>query len=783
MEANPVIIGMDFGTTNSGMAHYDGARLRLIPFGSSESEWAINRTALYLTNDQSVYIGRAAIDQYMAHNIGRPSKIERSLIGYVDLVLPDMPIIHEEVYAERDVLAPGRLFISFKTMLSSAAYRGTVVGGFFYGLEDIVAVYLHVAKLRAERFLGQEVTGVVLGRPVHFSLNPSDDKLAQARLIEAAFRAGYQEVYLEYEPVAAALQYATTAEGPQRVLIFDFGGGTLDVTVVELGGGRRAVLGTGGIPIAGDVFDQRIVRAKMAQRFGEGGSYGPPTRKRAVPAWIYDSLSSWQTLFALQAPKQLALLREIAAGADKREPLEALAQLVANNYGLTMFDAVERAKRALSDAPEAAIEFSGPGLSTHVPIARREFELLIGQELRAVDGLLDEVLRDAGMRADQIDAVVRTGGSAQIPVVIELLARRFGAEKVRAIDAFSSVTAGLGVLAQRVAAGAADVPPVHRPAPGPRDSGNPAAIDPAFLRRWIGAQERARAASDEAASAGSSRRLLVGLGAESRFAIAPEEAPFPEPGEAMRLRPNQALLAAPDSRILVATSSYRLVLTTARRLQVLAETGIRLAELERFEPAERITAIGAWPDDAQLLAIVAAGGAIRLLDRAKVADSLDRALPFRLEQPPAGPPVALLGVRTNQEAALITAAGRAARVRLSYAALPGFQGIKCDKGDAVVAALPVRPNDTLLLLSGDGAYARVAAESIPLALTGGTRGKAVAGRMSVQVALADDGAEHTLLTTCGLRRANLAALTPAGGKRKAATIAPLEAGETIVAAL
>ena len=547
----PVIIGMDFGTTNSGMAHYDGKELRLIPFGATEGEWAINRTALYLTNDQSVSIGRAAIDQYMAHNLGRPSKIERSLIGYVDLVLPDMPLIHEEVYAERDVLAPGRLFISFKTMLASAAYRGTLVGGFFYGLEDIVAVYLRVAKLRAERFLGQEVTGVVLGRPVHFSLNENEDKLAQGRLIEAAFRAGYAEVYLEYEPVAAALQYATTVNRPQRVLIFDFGGGTLDVTAVQIGGGRRHVLSTGGIPIAGDVFDQRIVRAKMAQRFGEGGSYGSPGRKRAVPAWIYDSLASWQTLFALQSSKQLTLLREIAAGADKREPLEALVQLVTNNYGLTMFDAVEQAKRALSDNVESAIAFSGPGHATNVPITRREFELLIGQELRAVDGLLDDVLRDAGLRPDAVDAVVRTGGSAQIPVVIGLLARKFGAEKVRAIDAFSSVTAGLGVLAQRVAAGDADVPQAHRPAPAPQGSGNPAAIDPAFLRRWISAQERAGVEASASSAAGTSRKLLVALGAESRFVLAPEGtatlfhqhdegedgAPAPQPGAARRARP------------------------------------------------------------------------------------------------------------------------------------------------------------------------------------------------------------------------------------------------------
>jgi len=143
--------------------------------------------------------------------------------------------------------------------------------------------------------------------------------------------------------------------------------------------------------------------------------------------------------------------------------------------------------------------------------------------------------------------------------------------------------------------------------------------------------------------------------------------------------------------------------------------------------------------------------------------------------------VALLSVRANQEAVLLTGAGRATRVRLSYAALPGLQALKRDKDDAVVAALPVLPADELLLLDAAGAYQRVAAESIPLALMGGTRGKAVASRLAVQAALVNDGGARTLLTTHGLRHVQLAALGPAGTKRKAATIAALDTGEAIVA--
>jgi hypothetical chaperone protein len=280
-----VIIGVDFGTTNSGIAVYDGQRLRLIPLGNASSGATIARTALYLTNDRQVYIGRHAIDTYYEQNLNRPVRIEKVCVGEIELTFAELPTHRRFVYLDKDVLAPGRLFLSFKTALSSLNYLGTVVGSHFYFLEDIIALYLYIARQRAENALGAPISRIVLGRPVRYTRDPEGDRLAQERFLKAAFRAGYDEVYLQYEPVAAAYHYESTIQGEQNVLIFDFGGGTLDISILRVGNPHtRAVLANGGLPIAGDVFDQKLVRARLPPHFGEGSAYGEGGKLLPVPS-------------------------------------------------------------------------------------------------------------------------------------------------------------------------------------------------------------------------------------------------------------------------------------------------------------------------------------------------------------------------------------------------------------------------------------------------------------------------------------------------------------------
>ncbi|RIK37642.1 MAG: molecular chaperone, partial [Chloroflexi bacterium] len=443
-----MIAGMDFGTTHSGMALFDGQQLRAIPLNPLDPGDRVTPTVLYITNDQQITFGRSAINAYFDQNLGRPSKLEKVWVGEITQTFAELPTFVRDVYIWVDVLSPGRLFVSFKTDLSDASYAGTAIGRFFYSLEDIAAAYLYIAKCRAERALGHELNAIVLGRPVRFNENPEADALAQARLLDAALQAGYKQVYFEYEPIAAAHYYEISMTRPQNVLVFDFGGGTLDITVMRLGDPRqRQVLATGGVPIAGDHFDRKIVRAKIPRLFGEGSLYRSLDKKLPLPVWIYDAFNDWRTLLTLQQPDQMQTLRTITPTAEKRRDLEALAKLVTSNYALKLFEVVEQVKRRLSERDEAVIRLQGDGFIIREPITRTEFEQLIRPEHNIIERHLNETLQSSGLRTEQIDVVIRTGGSSQIPLFQRMLAQKFGAEKVQAIDTFGSVTAGLGIIA------------------------------------------------------------------------------------------------------------------------------------------------------------------------------------------------------------------------------------------------------------------------------------------------------------------------------------------------
>ena len=180
-------IGMDFGTTNSGIAHYDGDQLRLLPLDPAAPNPAVARTALYLTHDRQLHFGQSAITNYYEQNLNRPVQLERVHVGEIELTFAELPTFHRDVYIERDVFSPGRLFLSFKSSLPSQGYLGTAVGEDYYLLEDIIALYLYSARRRAEQALDAELTEVVLGRPVRYSDDPEQDALAQARMLQAAF--------------------------------------------------------------------------------------------------------------------------------------------------------------------------------------------------------------------------------------------------------------------------------------------------------------------------------------------------------------------------------------------------------------------------------------------------------------------------------------------------------------------------------------------------------------------------------------------------------------------
>lgn len=711
---------MDFGTTNSGMAVYDGAVVNVLPLDPSNANPRILRTALYVTNEQALHIGRTAVDRYYEQNIGRIVKTRKVWIGEIEVYAEDMYYV-TDAYAWIDVSEPGRLLLSIKSRLREEDHPGAVIGQHYYSLEDLIALYLTTTRIRAEQYLGQELKEVVLGRPVHFSTDDEHDRLAQGRLLQAAFRAGYEKVYFQLEPVAAALSYERTISQPQNVLVFDFGGGTLDITVMRLGDtAERQVLSIGGLSVAGDVFDRKLTRAKLPSHFGEGSLYGPRHKAKPVPRWIYDDFSNWQTFIELQSQENRRILDEIARTAQRRYQIEDLISLVTSNYGLQMFDQVELAKRTLSEKHGAEIRLDGPDFKVREFVTRIELERIIQTEIQAVETELLRTLLASGLTAQDINAVVRTGGSAQIPAFYDLLCRYFGAEKVQSVDTFSSVTSGLGIYAHQIETGAVEAR-AYTPADvikPPQARGSRPQIAPVNLELM-----QKRILIDEGAIEPpiESEQVLVLLG-EGRSLQAsvvrrePIEASTPHVALSFEAVINQAMVAGLDEQLLLITSRYRFLLVTPRQLLDLQEIGMQLDDLHRLDREEVFCAVSSWSRTRKMerLLIVTTRGFARAYPLQILRESIEAPVPLRLDDPLPGLPVSLFGVRNDDQFLIMTRAARGARWLVRSLDSRGTQVVNCGKDDQVAVALAAKHGDEVVLITEDGYGRCLLAEWLPI---------------------------------------------------------------------
>ncbi|GIV97838.1 MAG: hsp70 family protein [Herpetosiphonaceae bacterium] len=446
-------VGLDFGTTNSTAAVYDGAEVRFIPLDPAAANPAVMRSALFIGRDGELLTGKAAIDHYTASNVGRELVYERRYIGETELTLADIGTIVQSLFAVVDANAPERLFQSLKTVLRDPSYTSTDVYGTRWSIEQLVAALLSEIKHRIEDYIGEPITSVTIGRPVHYASTPQGDALALERMRRACELAGLPQVTFLEEPVAAAYAYAKEIDALRHILVFDFGGGTLDVTVMALDQhGRRQVLATGGVPVGGDVLDSRIVMGALLPYFGAGAVLGP--RKLPLPAFLLDGLESWQSILELHTPRTLGIIEEAIATSNKPQELKALRSLIRENYGLLLYAEVEQAKCRVSTMPQTEIKMDAGEIHFCHTLTRIEFERLIGPETRAIAGCVDDVLDAACLWPDQIDVVLRTGGSSRIPRFVRLLCDRFGSDKLREQDPFTSVGAGLAVAAWERAQGA-----------------------------------------------------------------------------------------------------------------------------------------------------------------------------------------------------------------------------------------------------------------------------------------------------------------------------------------
>lgn len=425
-------IGIDFGTTNSSIAFADSSdevQLAQFPFLGGLTD--AYRSLLYL-------------QQVKENGV----KILKSWTGPEGI----------EQYLAADV--KGRLIQSLKSFLSSRSLQSTEVFGRRLTLEDLIARILRDLRKNAEHQFGISIRSAVVGRPVHFvgAENEEGDTYAESRLRSAFESAGYEFVEFEMEPVAAAHYYESTLDHDELILIGDFGGGTSDFSLVHVGptvrrnnvSGSGSIVGNAGVGIAGDAFDAKLIRHLVSPALGAGSQLRSLGKILTVPNWVYIKLERWHHLSLLRGREVLEMLRGVHAQSLEPEKIGALIHFIKEDLGFQLHRAVQKVKSDLSNAHRAKFQFSDGFVDLQATVERASFEEWISEELGQIARCVDSLLTSSSVLPKDVDMVFLTGGSSFVPAVRKLFETRFGRERIRGGNEFTSVARGLALKAREV---------------------------------------------------------------------------------------------------------------------------------------------------------------------------------------------------------------------------------------------------------------------------------------------------------------------------------------------
>lgn len=371
------ILGIDLGTTNSAMAIVEGGESKILEnsegYRTTPSIVAISKTGERL-------VGLLAKRQSVANPKNTIFSVKR-LIGRK---FTDSEVKHDKEW------------FSFDMQASSAGGVEVKMGEKWYKPEEISAMILAKLKADAEAKIGEKIEEAVITVPAYF-----DDSQRQATK-NAGEIAGLKVRRIINEPTAAALAYGLNRKKNERIIVYDFGGGTFDISILEIGDDVVEVKGTGGdTHLGGDDFDKRIIEYLVSEYKKQEGI----------------DLS--------------------------RDPL-ALQRLK---------EAAERAKHELSTAFDAEINLpyitsdaSGPKHFL-MKITRAKLEELVGDYIKKSIELVKKTLEDAKLKTNDINEIVLVGGQTRMPAIQEAVKNFFGKEPHKGINPDEVVAVGAAVQA------------------------------------------------------------------------------------------------------------------------------------------------------------------------------------------------------------------------------------------------------------------------------------------------------------------------------------------------
>ncbi|KQW82411.1 Hsp70 family protein [Brevundimonas sp. Root1279] len=417
-------VGIDFGTTNT-----------VVAIAGSDGEAMVLR---FEAPSGEVTAFRSTLSFQMRHGAGdrTPQRIVEAGPWAIDAYVEDA---HDT-----------RFIQSFKTFAASAAFTETVIDNRRYKFEDLLGAFLLRVRAHGGETMAALPARVIVGRPVTFAGGAPDEQLALDRYQAAFARLGFSDIRYAYEPVGAAFFFARTLEADATVLVADFGGGTSDFSVIRFersaDGLKSTALSRSGVGVAGDAFDYRIIDQLVSPQLGKGGRYRTFDKTLPIPQRYYAAFARWDQLALLRASKDMRDIRALARTAEEPDKLDRLVEILDDNHGYALYQAVSALKLDLSEHEVADFAFVAGSIRIEKTVTRQEFEGWIAPELAAIEAAVEDAVARSGLGAGQIDRIFLTGGTSFVPAVRAIFQRRFGGVPIETGGEFESIASGLALI-------------------------------------------------------------------------------------------------------------------------------------------------------------------------------------------------------------------------------------------------------------------------------------------------------------------------------------------------
>ncbi|MBM6676144.1 molecular chaperone DnaK [Olsenella uli] len=370
------ILGIDLGTTNSAMAVLEGGEPTIIVNAEGDRT---TPSVVGFRSDGDRIVGKAAKNQAVTNPTNTVFSIKRFMGRRYDEVTSELKTVPYKVKA-------------------GTGNRAVVeIEGEDFTPEQVSAMILSKMKADAEKYLGEPVTDAVITVPAYFN-----DAQRQATK-DAGKIAGLNVQRIVNEPTAAALAYGLDKKGiDQKVLVFDLGGGTFDVSLLDLADGVVEVLATNGDNhLGGDDWDQKVID------------------------WMADKFQADNGIDLRQDPMALQRLKEAAENAKKE---------------------LSSAQQSTINLPFITMNANGP-LHLNYTLTRAEFERITRDLLDRCKGPVTKALHDANLQISQVNEVILVGGSSRMPAVQELVKQMTGKQPNMSVNPDEVVADGAAVQA------------------------------------------------------------------------------------------------------------------------------------------------------------------------------------------------------------------------------------------------------------------------------------------------------------------------------------------------